>query len=125
MRRTLALTLLALFVVAANAFAVGEGRIQGKVTDAVTKKPIPNATVKFESIGGRNVKMEYKADKNGEYRFLILDATLTYNFTWSADGYQAAQEKLKLKLGEINTRDVELVPVAAAQAAAAPQQSKG
>src|SRR5918911_1268664 len=99
MRRTLALTLLTLLVVSANAFAVGEGRIQGKVVDAVTKKPIPNAVVHFESVGGRNVKQEYKTDKNGEYRFLILDATLTYNFTWSAEGYQPAQEKLKLKLG--------------------------
>ena len=125
MRRTLALTLLALMVVAANAFAVGEGRIQGKITDAITKKPIPGATVKFESTGGRNVKQEYKADKNGEYRFLILDATLTYNFTWSADGYQPVVEKIKLKIGDMATRDVELAPVAAAQAtAAATQQAK-
>jgi len=126
MRRTLALTLLALMVVAANAFAVGEGRMQGKVTDAVTKKPIPGAKIQFESTGGRNVKQEFKADKNGEYRFLVLDATLQYNFTWSADGYQPTQEKLKLKLGEITTRDVALIPLSAAPAAAgtAPQQSK-
>ncbi|MEK6374487.1 MAG: carboxypeptidase regulatory-like domain-containing protein [Acidobacteriota bacterium] len=122
MRRTLALTLLALMVVAANAFAVGEGRIQGKVIDAVTKKPIPGAAVKFESTGGRNVKQEYKADKNGEYRFLVLDATLTYNFTWSADGYQPTQEKIKLKIGEVTTRDVALTPLSAVQAAAPAQQ---
>jgi tetratricopeptide (TPR) repeat protein len=111
-------------VVAANAFAVGEGRMQGKVIDAATKKPIPGATIKFESTGGRNVKQEYKADKNGEYRFLVLDATLTYNFTWSADGYQPITEKLKLKLGEVTTRDVTLLPLSAAQATAAPQQSQ-
>src|SRR3954464_14548185 len=111
MRKTLALTLLALMVVAANAFAVGEGRIQGKVLDATTKKPIPNASIKFESTGGRNVKQEYKADKNGESRFLILDGTLTYKFTWSADGYQSANETIKLKLGEITTKEVELVPL--------------
>jgi tetratricopeptide (TPR) repeat protein len=122
MRRTLALTLLALIVVAANAFAVGEGRIQGKVTDAVTKKPIPGVTIKFESTGGRTVKQEYKADKNGEYKFLVLDATLTYNFTWSADGYQPVTEKIKLKLGEVTGRDVALTPLSAVQAAAAPQQ---
>lgn len=123
MRRTLALTLLALMVVAANAFAVGEGRMQGKVIDAVTKKPIPGASIKFESAGGRNVKQEYKADKNGEYRFLVLDATLQYNFTWSADGYQPVQEKVKLRLGEITTREVELMPLSAVQAAA-PAQAK-
>lgn len=124
MRRTLALTLLALMVVAGNAFAVGEGRIQGKIIDATTKKPIVGATIKFESTGGRNVKQEYKSDKNGEYRFLILDATLTYNFTWSADGYQPVQEKIKLKIGEMATRDVAMTPLAVAQAAAAPQQAK-
>ena len=119
MRKTLALTLFALMVVAANAFAVGEGRIQGKVLDSVTKKPIAGATIQFESTGGRNVKQQYKTDKNGEYRFLILDATLTYKFTWSADGYQAANETIKLKLGEITTKEVELVPLNAAQKSAA------
>jgi tetratricopeptide (TPR) repeat protein len=124
MRKTFAMTLLALTVVAANAFAVGEGRIQGKVIDAVTKKPIPGATVKFESTGGRTVKQEYKADKNGEYRFLVLDATLTYNFTWSADGYQPSEEKIKLKLGDVTTRDVALTPLSAVQATAAPAQQQ-
>ena len=117
MRKCLALTLFALMLVAANAFAVGEGRIQGKVVDAATKKPIAGATIRFESTGSRNVKQEYKADKNGEYRFLVLDATLTYNFTWSADGYQPVQEKVKLKLGEITTRDIELTPASATPAA--------
>jgi len=124
MRRTLALTLLALMVVAANAFAVGEGRMQGKVVDATTKKPIPGATIKFESTGGRNVKQEYKADKNGEYRFLVLDATLQYNFTWSADGYQPVQEKVKLRLGEITIREIELTPLSAVQATTPVQQAK-
>jgi tetratricopeptide (TPR) repeat protein len=114
MRRTLALTLFALIVVAVNAFAVGEGRIQGKVIDAATKQPIAGATIKLESTGGRTVKQEYKTDKKGEYRFLVLDATLQYNFTWSADGYQPVQEKLKLKLGEITTKDIELTPASAA-----------
>ena len=118
MRKTLALTLLALMVVAANAFAVGEVRMQGKVIDAATKKPIAGAVIKFESTGGRNVKQEYKADKNGEYRFLILDGTLTYAFTWSAPGYQAANQTIKLKLGEITTKDVELVPLSAGQKSA-------
>ena len=51
MRKSLALTLLALTVAAGNAFATGEGRMQGKVIDAVTKKPIPNATIHYESTG--------------------------------------------------------------------------
>jgi len=118
MRRTLALTLFAL-IAAANAFALGEARIQGKVVDAQTKKPIPNATIKLEATSGHTVKQEYKTDKNGEYRFLVLDGTLTYNFTWSADGYQPVMEKMKLHLGDINTKNVELIPGAVAAAPAA------
>src|SRR6266536_6515477 len=98
MRRTHALTLFALIFVAANAFALGEARIQGKVIDSVTKKPIVGATIKLEATSGHTVKQEYKADKNGEYRFLVLDGTLTYNFTWSADGYAPVMEKMKLHL---------------------------
>src|SRR5215467_15512066 len=100
MRKTLALTLFALMLVAANAFALGEGRIQGKVTDSQTKKPIPGATIKLEATSGHTVKQEYKTDKNGEYRFLVLDATLNYTFTWSADGYQPYQQNMKRKLGD-------------------------
>jgi tetratricopeptide (TPR) repeat protein len=117
MRKTHALTLFALILFAANAFALGEARIQGHVTDAVTKKPIPNATIKLEATSGHTVKQEYKADKNGEYRFLILDATLNYDFTWSAEGYQPMVQNMKLKLGDINTKDVELQPATAAKAA--------
>ena len=129
MRKTLALTLLALMLVAANAFAVGEARIQGKVIDAATKKPIPGATIHFESTGGRTVKQDYKADKSGDYRFIILDATLNYKFTWSAEGYEPATQQLKLKPGETLAKEVELVPVGAAgsktaSATTATQQGK-
>src|SRR5437870_3903934 len=113
MRRTLALTLFVALIAAANAFALGEARIQGKVIDSVTKKPIVGATIKIQATSGHTVKQEYKTDKNGEYRFLVLDATLNYDFTWSADGYQSFQTNLKLKLGDLNTRDVELTPASA------------
>jgi tetratricopeptide (TPR) repeat protein len=118
MRRTVALTLLALVVVSADAFAGAEGRFQGKVIDAVTKKPVPNAVLTLQATTGRNLKADYKADKNGELRFLVLDATLKYKFTWSAPGYQPVVEELKLKLGDLTTKDVELVPAAAAASAA-------
>jgi len=114
MRKTLALPLFAFMVVAANAFAGTEGRMAGKVTDATTHQPIAGATVKLDAAGGHTVHQETKTDKSGDYKFLVLDATLQYNFTWSADGYQSIVEKLKLKLSELTTKDVELVPAAAA-----------
>lgn len=115
MRRTFALGVLALMVVAGNAFALGEARMQGKVTDAATHKPIPNATITIDATSGHTVHNEFKADKDGVYRFLILDGTLTYKFTVKAEGYAPFEFTLKPTIGgEINNRDVQLVTGSAA-----------
>ncbi len=119
MRKTIALCLVAIAAVAGNAFAGAEGRLTGKVTDASTKAPIPNASILVVSTGGRNFKQEFKADKEGGYRILLIDATLQYKITWSAPGYQGYEEQMKLKIGDVTTKDVALNPVAAAAAAAA------
>ena len=119
MRKTVAMSLLVIAAVAVNAFALGEGRLTGKVTDALNKNPIPNATILVVSTGGRNFKQEFKAEKDGSYRILLIDATLNYNFTWSAPGYQPYTEPMKLKLGEVTTKDVVLTPANTPAAAAA------
>jgi tetratricopeptide (TPR) repeat protein len=110
MRRTLALGLLAIMAVAGNAFAIGEARMQGKITDAATHKPIPNAVVIIDAVTGHKVHNEYKADKDGVYRFLILDGTLQYKFTFKADGYAPVEYTFKPSLGDLNTKDVTLAP---------------
>jgi tetratricopeptide (TPR) repeat protein len=110
--------MLALVAVAGNAFAAGEGRVQGKITDAATHKPIPNAVVTIDAVSGHTVHNQYKADKDGVYRFLVLDATIPYNFTFSAPGYVPIQSQIKLALGDLTTRDVALAPGSAADAAA-------
>ena len=43
MRKSLTLALVVVAAFAANAFAIGEARITGKILDAATKKPIENA----------------------------------------------------------------------------------
>jgi len=119
MRKTVAMSLLVIAAVAANAFAAAEGRATGKIADAVTGKPIPNATILVVSTGGRNVKQEFKGEKDGTYRLLVLDATLHYSMTWSAPGYQPYSESdVKLKLGEVTTKDVVLTPASASVPAA-------
>src|SRR5437764_11166806 len=105
MRKTFALGVLALMVVAGNAFALGEARMQGKITDAATHKPIPNAVITIDAVSGHNVHNEFKADKDGVYRFLILDGTIPYKFTIKAEGYAPFEFTLKPTLGDINTRD--------------------
>lgn len=125
MRKTLALSVLALMVVAGNAFALGEARIQGKITDAATHKPIPFAQIIVDAVTGHNVHNEYKADKDGVYRFLILDGTLSYKFTYRAAGYADVEQTMKLTLGDINTKDVTMAPGSGkTPAAAAPAAAK-
>ena len=119
MRKTVAMCLLVIAAVAVNGFALGEGRLTGKITDAATKAPIPNAKILVVSTGGRNFKQEFKSEKDGSYRILLIDATLRYDFTWSAPGYQPYTEPMKLKLGEVTTKDVVLTPANAAAPAAA------
>jgi len=109
MRRTLALTLLvfaALF--ASNAFALGEARITGKVVDAATKAPIPDAKITVTALSGKTFKQSYPVKKDGTYAIFLLDGTLKYSFTYEAPGYPAQVDQFKLKLGEPNIHDVEL-----------------
>lgn len=126
MRKILALSVLALMVVAGNAFALGEARIQGKITDAATHKPIPFAQIIVDAITGHSVHNEFKADKDGVYRFLILDGTLSYKFTYKAAGYADVEQTMKLNISDINTKDVTMAPGSGktAAAAAAPATAK-
>lgn len=119
MRRTFALAALAIMAVAGNAFALGEARMAGKITDAATNKPIPNAVVIIDALSGHTVHQEFKSDKDGSYRFLILDGTLNYKITYKADGYAPTEFTIKPKLGEVTTKDVALERGSAAPAAAA------
>jgi tetratricopeptide (TPR) repeat protein len=110
MRRTFVLGVLAIMAVAGNAFALGEARMQGKITDAATHKPIPNAVITIDATSGHTVHHEFKSDKDGVYRFLILDGTLTYKFTYKADGYAPVEFTFKPTLGDVNTKDVTMAP---------------
>src|SRR5436190_5206091 len=122
MRRSIALGLLVVAALATNAFAGAEARLTGLVTDAVTKKPLPDALIVVESAKGaaRSFRQEFKGDANGNYAIFLLDGTMRYNFTYSAKGYTPFVDTFRLELGKPNFKDVALVPVAAAAAAAAP-----
>jgi tetratricopeptide (TPR) repeat protein len=123
MRKTLALCLMALLFVAANAFAAGEARINGKIVDAATKAPIANATVTLDATQSKTVHQETKSKKDGSYAMFVLDGTIPYKFTWSAPGYATYQENIKLKLGEPNPKDVELQKGDAAPAGGVPAKA--
>jgi tetratricopeptide (TPR) repeat protein len=116
MRRTLALSLTLLLLSATQAFAGAEARMAGKITDGVTKEPIPNAEVNIEAIEGKTVKQSAKSKKDGQYAIFLLDGTIRYKFTFSAPGYTPHEETMKLNLGPANVKNVELFKVGAAVA---------
>lgn len=123
MRKSLALSLMALVFITANAFALGEARITGKILDSTTGEPIPNATINVVSTEGKNFKANFTVKKDGSYAVFLLDGTIKYRFTYAAPGYTPYEEVMKLKLGEPNTKDVKLVKGdAAAAGGAVPQQ---
>lgn len=110
MRKIFILALTVALAMAATALAVTQARISGKVLDAATKKPIENATVTVTSTKGKTYKDQVKTRKDGSYAVMVLDGTIPYDFEWSAPGYRAYKENIKLKLGEPNFRDIALMP---------------
>ena len=125
MRRSLVLFLLVFAFVATNAFAVGEARMTGKVLDAVTKKPIPNVEIKIVATEVKTFSETIKANAKGEYAIFLLDGTIRYKFTFSADGYIPYEEVIKLQLGPSNKRDFVLTKTSDAAATAPAAESKG
>jgi tetratricopeptide (TPR) repeat protein len=120
MRRTLALCLVTLLFPAAHAFATGEARLTGKIIDAATKQPIPDATITLDAVEAKKVHQEQKAKKDGAYALFVLDGTIKYKVTYAAPGYAPYEEVMKLKLGDPNVRDIELNKGGAAPPAGAP-----
>jgi tetratricopeptide (TPR) repeat protein len=119
MRKTFALCLLVMAAVASNAFAQS-ARVEGKIIDAATKAGIPNATLTVTATSGRKFEQTFKTEKDGTFRFLLIDGTLPFRFTYAAPGYTPFQEPTKIKLGETFKREVALAPASAAAAAGAP-----
>lgn len=119
MRRALTLSLIMTLFVTANLFAVGEARMTGKILDVATGKPVEGGVVKLEAVSGKTVKIEQPAKKDGSFTVFVLDGTLSYKFTVSAPGYATYEETIKLKLGETNIRNFELIKGELAPAGAA------
>lgn len=126
MRRSIGLSLVVMALFAMSAFAGTEVRLSGKITDAATKKPVPNATVLVVNApgAGKTFKQEFKAKDDGSYAVFLLDGTLRYVFTFSAPGYASYSEPIKLGIGSATTKDVVLAPPSAATATAGGGEAK-
>lgn len=108
MRRTLALCLMTLLLVTANAFALTEARLTGKVTDVETGAGIADVTITVEAVEGKTFKDTYKTKKDGTYAIFLLDGTIRYKFTFAKDGYAPVSDTMKLQIGAPNKKDVKL-----------------
>ncbi|HEX3933993.1 MAG TPA: carboxypeptidase-like regulatory domain-containing protein [Puia sp.] len=102
------LLLLLLFLPVALCAKAGIGKIEGVlngyVTDAVTKKPLPGVVVSA-TIPGTNHQQEVLTDSDGYFRFIELPTAAQLTIEFNKKGYQPAKrpnitirEKTAIKL---------------------------
>jgi tetratricopeptide (TPR) repeat protein len=80
-----------------------QARVSGVVTDTAGK-PIPNALVTITCPELQAFKKELKTDKKGRYKVLLLDATKTYHYAVTADGYQTYETRKKVPIGSTDNQ---------------------
>jgi tetratricopeptide (TPR) repeat protein len=108
MRRSFALSIITLLLVTGNAFAIGEARMTGKVLDAASRQPIPDAKITVVAVEGKNFSRELTTRKDGGYTIMVIDGTIRYKYTITAPGYATYEETIKMTLGDTVKRDFEL-----------------
>jgi hypothetical protein len=67
-----------------------EGVLNGYVTDAVTKKPLPGVVVSA-TIPGTNHQQEVLTDSDGYFRFMELPPAAQITIEFNKKGYQPAK----------------------------------
>ena len=95
----LPVVLTAVLILAASLATAGpQARVSGVVvgTDGV---PIPGATITLTSAALPKFEKVLTTDDNGEFRVLILDATKTYLFTVTAEGFIEYNQEIKVMVG--------------------------
>ncbi|MGH9316866.1 MAG: carboxypeptidase-like regulatory domain-containing protein, partial [Thermoanaerobaculia bacterium] len=106
-----------LLLASAGAQAGTQGRVAGRVTDS-DGNPIEGVTVTITTPAITNYRLSVKTSKNGQYGFIVNDATLNYHMRFEREGYAPADVDKKFSTGEITTVDQKLSrPLPAAPAA--------
>lgn len=113
MRKSIIVAMLVLLAVPVSVFALGQARMTGKVVDA-EGKPIPEATITVIHTQTKTFKEVFKAKKDGTFALAVVDGTISYEFTVSAEGYAEYKETIKMRLvPEKNEREFVLVKAGA------------
>ena len=110
---------MALLIAPVGARAGTQARVTGRVTDS-DGHPIEGATVTVTTPAITSYRMSVKTAKDGQYGFIINDATLNYHLRFEREGYKPAEADKKFSIDEITTVDQRLSrPAPAAPAAPA------
>jgi len=95
---TLVVVVVVLTMAVGSAAAGPQARVSGIVVDT-DGAPIAGAQVNITSEELPKFLKELTTDADGEFKVLILDATKTYIFSTSADGYLDYNEEIKVAVG--------------------------
>jgi tetratricopeptide (TPR) repeat protein len=88
-----------MLVTAASVVSAGpQARVAGVVVDTAGQ-PVAGATIILTSAELPKFEKTLTTDADGEFRVLILDATKTYLFSVTADGYIDYAEEIKVAVG--------------------------
>jgi tetratricopeptide (TPR) repeat protein len=106
-----------LLATATTVHAGAQARIRGTVHDS-QGNPVDGAVITITSDEVTDYEKVVKADKKGQFKVLILDATRNYIFTVEAPGFQAQQRPFKVAAGSTdNVFDFVLLSIQEAVAA--------
>jgi len=121
-RLIMCFAVVALLVPSTFTHAGTQAQVKGSVTD-LAGQPIVGAAVIITTPQLTTYKKEIKTNKRGEFQFLILDATRTYDMRIEAEGYQGQERTFKVGVGSTdNFFEFTLQTVGQAAAAAGRQQ---
>jgi tetratricopeptide (TPR) repeat protein len=113
---------LCLLALAGVAYAAGQGRLTGKVTDSAGN-PLEGATVTLTTPNLTTFKMILKTDKKGQYGTILADATMPYHLKFEKEGYRPFEADKKVPVGDTGTVDAKLLKTSEVAPGQAPAPS--
>lgn len=110
----IAVTAIVALGMSSPASALNQARLHGTITDE-NGKPVAGVLVTVTCPEVKSFKLEATSDKRGNWAVTLIDATKSYNYRYSKEGYQEMQQDLKVALGSNERRDFTMLSVAEAR----------
>ena len=112
-RKILALSALAL-AAAAAVHAVAQGRLFGTIRDE-NGTPLEGVVITVTLEGSESFKADSKTNAKGDYAITLVDATKTYTYTFTKEGFQTFRQELKIGIGSNDRYDFVLTSMEVAK----------